>query len=60
MGEARRDADLIDGEALEMQQDDTGEVLDIAVNRTLAVMGLAFNLRELVAAEVEVEDLCLV
>jgi hypothetical protein len=32
MGEAGRDADLIDGEALEVQQDDTGEVLDIAVD----------------------------
>jgi len=60
MGEAGRDADLIDGEVLEVQQDDPGKVLDIAVDRTLAVMGLALDLRELVAAEVEIKDLSLV
>ena len=60
VGEAGGDTDLIDGEALLVQQHDAGEVLDIAFDGSLGVLGASLDLGELVAGEVEIEDLGLV
>jgi hypothetical protein len=58
--EAGRDADLVEGEALLVKEDDTGKVLDIAFNGGLGMMGTAFDIGELIAGEIETEDLSFV
>ena len=55
--EASGYADLIDGEALLMQQNNTGKVLDIAFDGRLGVFSSAFDIREEVSGEIEIEDL---
>ena len=60
IGEAGGDAYFIDGAPLQVQQDDLGEVLDVALNGGLGMVGTLFDLGELVAAEVEFQDLGLV
>ena len=57
VGEACGDTDLIDREALLLQQHHTGEVLDIAFDGCLGMFGALFDLGELVSGEIEIEDL---
>jgi hypothetical protein len=57
MRKAGRDADLIDREALDVEQDNTGKVLEVAAHGRLGVAGLLLDGRELKAPEVEIEDL---
>jgi hypothetical protein len=47
--EARRDADLIDGEALFVEEHSAGEVLDVALDGSLRVACAALDIGELMS-----------
>jgi len=60
VGEAGGYAYFIDGEPFQVQQDDLGEVLDVAFDGGLGMVGALLDLGELVATEVKFQDLGLV
>ena len=51
------DTDLINREAFELQDHHASEVLNIALNGCLGMLGAALDIRELVTGEIEIEDL---
>jgi hypothetical protein len=57
MGEAGGDTDLINGEAFLMEQDDPGEVLDVALNGGLRVVCSALDVGEQIAGQIQIKDL---
>ncbi len=57
VGEASRDADLVNGEAFLVEEDDTGEVLDVALDGSLGVVSAAFNVGEQIAGQIQIKDL---
>jgi hypothetical protein len=50
--EAGGDADLVDGEAFLVEQDNTSEVLDVALDSSLRVVGSTLDVREIGRAHV--------
>lgn len=44
VGKAGGDADLVNGEPFQVQQDDPGEVLDVAFDRGLGMVGSLLDL----------------
>jgi hypothetical protein len=60
MREACGDTDLIERESFFVEQHYASEVLDIAFDGSLGVLGPLFDLGELVARQVEIENLSLV
>ena len=60
MGEGGGDTDLINREGSLVEEDNTGEVLDVALNGGLRVVCTAFDVGELVTGEIEIENLSFV
>ena len=58
--EARRDTDLIDRKTFLIQENNTSKVLDIAFDGCLGVFRSAFDVREEISGEIEIEDLSFV
>ena len=60
MREAGGDPSLVNGEAFLFEEDNLGEVLDVTFDGAFGMVSTTFNIGELIAGKVEVQDLGLV